>query len=157
MTFSTSFSVADTDWLQSETLVVSCEGVDCPAFPGFDGDSDSATDCTDTCPSTQNAASGGKCASVLSGLVVATSTSCTSDGDCTGFCTLGQEPEACLCHSDIDGNNKVDLADLVVLKGEFLVSCPPSACSADITGDSKVDLSDLVIIKAEFLRSNCTP
>ena len=69
---------------------------------------------------------------------------------------MNQEPEACICHSNITGDSKVDLADLVILKAQFSKPCPPSPCSADITGDSKVDLSDLVILKAEFLRTNCT-
>ncbi len=157
ITFSTSWNVSNPYWVQSESVVVSCEGGDCPAFPTFDADSDSITACNDTCPSTPNGPILGKCAKSLSGLTVATSTTCTNNGQCSGgFCLLNQQPEACICHSNITGDSKVDLADLVILKAQFSKPCPPSPCSADITGDSKVDLSDLVILKAEFLRTNCT-
>ena len=155
--FSTSWDVSNPYWVQSESVLVSCEGGDCPAFPTFDADSDSFTACNDTCPTTPNGSILGKCAKSLSGLVVATNTTCTNNGQCSGgVCLLNQEPEACLCHSDIDSNKKVNLADLVIVKAQFSKPCPPSPCSADITGDAKVDLSDLVIMKAEFLRTNCT-
>jgi hypothetical protein len=161
--FSTSFTVDNAYWVQSETLVVGCEGVDCPAFPDFDGDSDSATDCSDTCPSTPNAAGGGRCASVLSGLVVATNTPCTDNGDCTGFCTLSQEPEACVCHADVTGSvegvpdGEVGLSDLVKMKIEYFNTCPPGPCLADLNGDGEVGIGDLVIMKVEYFRGNCTP
>ena len=88
--------------------------------------------------------------------MVVTDDSCTDDSQCPSFCTLNQEPEACICHADIDKDNKVALADLLILKTEFSVSCPPSPCSADINDDGKVDLTDLLILKTEFFRDNCT-
>jgi len=62
-----------------------------------------------------------------------------------------------ICESDINCDTKVDLTDLVTLKGEFLLACPPSPCNADFNSDGKVDLSDLVIMKGEFLQSDCCP
>jgi hypothetical protein len=68
--------------------------------------------------------------------------------------------DACECYADITGTSgKVDVADLVVMKNEFLrVDCainPP--CNADCNGDGKVNVADLVIMKGEFLRDDCPP
>jgi hypothetical protein len=62
-----------------------------------------------------------------------------------------------LCEADLNCDTKVDLNDLVTLKGEFLLTCPPSPCNADINGDGKVELADLVIMKGEFLKTDCCP
>ena len=56
------------------------------------------------------------------------------------------------CYADCNCDRKVDLADLVIMKGEFLQSCP---CQADCNGDNQVNLGDLVIMKAQFLRTDC--
>jgi hypothetical protein len=60
------------------------------------------------------------------------------------------------CCADCNGDNKVDLNDLVIMKGEFLRDdCATNPCQADCNGDDKVDLSDLVIMKDQFLRTDC--
>ena len=71
------------------------------------------------------------------------------------------------CQADIapipDGNCKVDLSDLMLMKQEFnRTDCSPgNPCHADIApapdGNNKVDLSDLVVMKGEFLRPDCCP
>jgi len=63
--------------------------------------------------------------------------------------------DSCRCRADITSNGKVDLSDLVIMKGEFMKTCPPSPCSADVDGNGKVDLADLVIMKSEFMRNDC--
>jgi hypothetical protein len=51
------------------------------------------------------------------------------------------------CNSDL----KVDLADLVIMKGEFFkTDCVENPCLADCNGDNKVDLADLVLMKEQF-------
>jgi hypothetical protein len=51
------------------------------------------------------------------------------------------------CNSDF----KVDLADLVIMKGEFLrKDCAEHPCLADCNVDNKVDLADLVLMKDQF-------
>jgi len=44
-TFSTSWTVLNPYWVQSLNWIATCEGLDCPAFPDFDDDSDSVTVC----------------------------------------------------------------------------------------------------------------
>ncbi len=63
--------------------------------------------------------------------------------------------DSCRCRADITSNGKVDLNDLVIMKGEFMKFCPPSPCLADVDGNGKVDLADLVIMKSEFMRNDC--
>jgi hypothetical protein len=91
-------------------------------------------------------------------------TTCSSDTDCaTGeTCDLAQADfnsngcgDACECYADIAVNGKVDLNDLVIMKGEFMKPCPPSLCTADLNDDNKVDLNDLVLMKREFNRTGC--
>ena len=51
------------------------------------------------------------------------------------------------CNSDL----KVDLADLVIMKGEFFrTDCVENPCLADCNVDNKVDLADLVLMKEQF-------
>jgi hypothetical protein len=64
--------------------------------------------------------------------------------------------DACECHADCNGDRKVNLADLVIMKREFLsTDCATNPCSADCNYDNKVNLADLVMMKGEFLRANC--
>ena len=57
----------------------------------------------------------------------------------------------CLCDFNRDG--RVGLADLVIMKNEFLrTDCDVNPCHADCNGDGIVDLTDLSIIKEEFTR-----
>ncbi len=61
------------------------------------------------------------------------------------------------CQADCSNSGKVDLADLVIMKGEFLrTDCShQNPCQADCNNNGKVDLGDLVIMKGEFLKSGC--
>ena len=95
------------------------------------------------------------------GVVVSRWVSCTSDGDCVtgeicdmdqGDCNTNGIGDACEKYADANGDGKVDLSDLVIMKGEFLQPCPPSPCSSDCNGDGKIDLNDLVIMKEQFLQ-----
>ena len=55
-TFSTSWTVLNPYWVQSLNWIATCEGLDCPAFPDFDDDSDGVTVCEDNCPDDPNPA-----------------------------------------------------------------------------------------------------
>lgn len=58
------------------------------------------------------------------------------------------------CDSDCNSDNKVNLADLVIVKEDFLrEDCHSNQCRADFNDDSKVDLEDLSVLKYEFLRT----
>lgn len=62
-----------------------------------------------------------------------------------------------MCYADYNCDTKVNLADLVLIKGEFLRNdCAIDPCEADCNCDAKVDLSDLVTTKAEFLKNDCS-
>lgn len=133
-----------------------------------DQELDGIGDVCDNCPATPNGPYLGSCVRIVSGLFVSAEFQggdCTNNGDCgfDQFCLLSQNDgnengigDVCECYSDFDGNTKVDLADLVIMKGEFLrTDCNTNPCVSDITGDGKVDVADLVIIKLEYLRVNC--
>lgn len=134
-----------------------------------DQDLDGIGDVCDNCPNTPNGPYLGSCVRIVGNLFVAAEFQggvCTENGDCgfDQFCLLSQNDgngngigDVCECYSDFNGDTKVDLADLVIMKTEFLrTDCDTIPCLSDITGDGKVDLADLVIIKLEFLRINCT-
>ncbi len=60
------------------------------------------------------------------------------------------------CYADCNCDTEVNLADLVIMKQEFLrTDCAVNQCAADCNDDNRVDLSDLVMMKGEFLRSDC--
>ncbi len=64
--------------------------------------------------------------------------------------------DACECHADSNADQKVDLADLVIMKQEFLrTDCDTNPCNADCNYDNSVDLADLVMMKEDFFRSDC--
>ncbi len=64
--------------------------------------------------------------------------------------------DACECHADCNVDQKVNLADLVIMKQQFMWNCSQQpSCEADCNYDNTVDLSDLVMMKEEFLRSDC--
>ena len=138
----------------------------CISIPaqGLDTDSDGILDDTDNCIKIPNGPDLGTCVQTVSGMVVSAGTTCNSDDDCvTGEnCDMTQGDinsngcgDACECYADITCDGKVDLSDLVIMKQEFLLPCPPSSCSADLNGDDKVDLGDLVIMKTQFLKTDC--
>ena len=94
---------------------------------------------------------------------------CNSSDECEvdEYCDMDQGDingngigDACEnCYANCNCDTKVDLADLVIMKEEFLRDdCnEPDPCYADTDKDGKVNLSDLVIMKYEFLRDNCPP
>ena len=57
--------------------------------------------------------------------------------------------------------NKDDLADLVILRDEFLRNdcCAPGSdpCLSDCSGDCRVDLTDEVMLARYFMTNNCCP
>ena len=57
------------------------------------------------------------------------------------------------CSADCNGDEKVCLSDVVIMKQEFLRDdCSELyPCQADCNGDNKVDLEDLSVMKFEFL------
>ena len=128
-----------------------------------DNDSDLYTVCGDinNCPSTPNGSTLGTCAKLAGGVIIGTGVTCLNYEDCEEgeYCQMEQGDVnnngiggACECYADVNCSTKVDLADLVIMKGEFLQSCP---CQADCNGDNVVNLGDLVIMKTQFMRSNC--
>ena len=68
-----------------------------------------------------------------------------------GVITLENLPSQ--CSADCNGDEKVCLADVVIMKQEFLRNdCSElDPCLADCNGDNKVDLEDLSVMKYEFL------
>ena len=67
-----------------------------------------------------------------------------------GIVTLENIPAPCL--ADCNGDEKVCLADVVIMKQEFLrEDCDINPCQADCNGDNKVDLIDLSVMRYEFL------
>lgn len=59
--------------------------------------------------------------------------------------------DSCECHADCDSDQKVNIADLVIMKTEFM----QTPVNADCNYDNKVDIADLVMMKNEFMRSDC--
>jgi hypothetical protein len=93
------------------------------------------------------------------GVVCSDNTDCDTGQDCDtlqGDMNSNGIGDCCECYADVTGTTgKVDVSDLVVMKGEFNQPCPPSLCTADLNGDNKVDLNDLLIMKTEFLSVGC--
>jgi len=130
------------------------------------GDTDGAGDACDNCSAKPNGPVLGTCVKPVSGLMSTSGTTCSDNDDCVvalgEICDLGQGDsnnngcgDACECYADIVVNGKVELNDLVIMKGEFQKPCPPSLCTADLNDDNKVDLADLVLMKREFNRTGC--
>jgi len=91
---------------------------------------------------------------------------CTSDTVCSasgGTCQLEQGDgngngvgDACECYADCNRDTRVNLTDLVIMKGEFFrADCDTNPCQADSNGDNQVNLSDLVIMKIQYFRTGC--
>ena len=60
------------------------------------------------------------------------------------------------CSADCNIDGKVDLSDLVIMKGEFgRDDCDINPCQSDCNYDYNINLSDLVIMKNEFLIDGC--
>ena len=101
-----------------------------------DNDSDLYTVCGDinNCPSTPNGSTLGTCAKLAGGVIIGTGVTCLNYEDCEEdeYCQMEQGDvnnngmgEACECYADVNCSTKVDLADLVVMKTQFLrTDCP---------------------------------
>jgi hypothetical protein len=133
----------------------------CPHDYNNDVDEDGVCGDIDNCPGTPNGLNLGTCANISLGVIQGTGRTCTNGADCgtNEICELFQFDindngvgDVCECYADVNCSAKVDLADLVIMKGEFLQSCP---CQADCNGDYQVNLGDLVIMKEQFCRSGC--
>jgi cytochrome c553 len=130
-----------------------------------DDDNDGVIDSVDNCPEHPNGEFLGTCVTESGGLVIGTGAWCASDDDCKDgeYCQKNQGDynvnstgDACECYADINGDSKVNLADLVCMKGEFLRDdCAINFCCADCNVDNHVNLADLLIMKVQFLRTNC--
>ena len=63
------------------------------------------------------------------------------------------------CPADFNGDNIVNILDLVVLRGNFGTDCvllpPGETCIGDATGDGVVNILDLVQLRMDFGRSDC--
>ena len=54
------------------------------------------------------------------------------------------------CPSDVDGDNDIDVDDLLSLLGEFGRDCSVQDCSADVDGNGVVDVNDLLDMLGVF-------
>jgi hypothetical protein len=128
---------------------------------GFPGNT-----CTeDNCPYAPNGTGMGSCVKIVGGVKKSTGVVCSDNTDCStgqtcdtlqGDMNSDGIGDCCECYADIAASfGKVDLNDLVMMKGEFLKPCPPSPCTSDLNVDGKVDLNDLVVMKTEFLSTGC--
>lgn len=139
-----------------------------------DQDADSALGICDNCPDQPNGQLLGTCVRAMGSppfnIIVGVGshlTTCAADTACNyqagEFCQLSQGDsnnngigDACECYADVNCSTKVDLADLVIMKAEFLrTDCATNPCSADCNGDHQVNLTDLVVMKTQFLRNGC--
>lgn len=120
----------------------------------------------DNCSSIPNGTGLGTCVKTVSGVVLGTGLPCTGGfHDCGEgeMCDMYQEDfndngigDACECYADCNCDTKIDLGDLVIMRGEFSrTDCATNPCQADCNGDNKVDLADLVIMKDQFLQTDC--
>jgi hypothetical protein len=131
----------------------------------WDIDCDGILNNDDNCPNSPNGTDLGTCANIFLGVIQSAGTTCIRGEDCgvNEFCDLFQFDindngigDVCECYADCNRDTKVNLADLVIMKGEFLrTDCAAAPCDADCNWDNKVDLDDLVITKSEFLRTAC--
>jgi len=137
---------------------------------GTDGDG-MCDDDEDNCISHSNGPDEGTCVMDVSGVIVnytvgdpPSSVSCTSDDDCAstgGFCQKYQGDyngngigDACEGYADVDGNGGVNLADLMVLIGEYgRTDCnddPLPPCQFDINDDGRVSAWDFLILLLQY-------
>ena len=130
-----------------------------------DPDKDGMSSNVDNCPLVPNGPLLGTCLNLIGGVLVVTEATCVSSQDCeeNGLCDMSQLDsndngigDDCECFADCNSDTKVNLADLVMMKEEFLRDdCAVNPCYADCNGDNQVNLSDLVIMKTQFLRTDC--
>jgi len=133
-TFSTSWTVSNPYWIQSESLIVHCEGVDCPAVPDADGDT--VIDCDDNCPKHPNPGQ--------------------EDIYPPGGNGIG---DACECEADFDCDFDVDAVDVTAFLGDFgrgQYNNPCSSgdrCNGDFLCDGDVDATDVTKFLEDFGRN----
>ena len=135
-TFSTSWTVLNPYWVQSLNWIATCDGLDCPAFPDFDDDSDGITVCHDNCPAVPNSTQDDSYPPLGNGL-----------GD------------ACDCEGNFDCDGDCDGTDAATFKLDFGRStfdrpCTSSeTCNGDFACDGDVDGTDAALFKLDFGRS----
>ena len=132
-----------------------------------DKDNDGILNGEDNCSETPNGPEVGTCVQEVGGVFIGCGISCMLDDDCRsgescqrgqGDCNANGIGDVCECYADFDCNMIITLADLIVMKQQFLRDdCDVNSCEADCNGDDRVNLGDLVIIKMQFLRSDCPP
>ncbi len=141
-----------------------------------DNDCDGVQDISDNCfvtgspdTDTPNGPARGSCAATTSGVVYGTGIDCMDAAECLAgqTCQKNQEDynangvgDVCECYANIDINmspSKVDIFDLLVMKGEYgRMDCNQvTPCDADIDGNGKVDIFDLLIMKSQYNWTNC--
>ena len=136
-TFSTSWTVSNAHWIQSLSWILSCEGLDCPAFPGFDDDTDGVTACHDNCPDDYNPVQ--------------------EDTYPPGGNGIG---DACDCEGDLNCDGNVDATDVTALledfgRSSFFNPCTTlDHCNGDFQCDGNVDAADVTIFLEDFGRSS---
>ena len=136
-TFSLSFgNVLNPYWVQSLSWVVSCDGVDCPAYPTFDDDSDGITACFDNCPDHANAGQ--------------------EDSYPQGGNGIG---DACECEVDFNCDRNVDGIDVDAFltdfgRNAFNNECTNDLpCNGDVNCDGNVDGIDVTLFLGDFGRN----
>ncbi len=130
-----------------------------------DDDNDGTLDGVDNCPNHPNGELLGTCVVESGDIVMGTGIWCTSSDECEnveycqknqGDCNSNSIGDVCECYVDVNDDAKVNLADLVLMKGEFLRDdCATNLCVADCNLDHQVNLEDLLIMKVQFLKNDC--
>ncbi len=108
-----------------------------------DSDNDGIIDRDDNCPEVPNGLISGTCEKIVSGVFLGTGVICTDSEECEEgeFCDMVQFDfnsngigDACECYADCNCDTKVNLADLVLTKNEFLRDdCPACATTSIVT------------------------
>jgi hypothetical protein len=132
-----------------------------------DIDGDGVGTLCDNCPYHPNGSVVGTCIKMIGNVPIGVEKFCTGAGDCPSneICDMSQKDlnnngvgEACECYADFNYDAKIDLADIVKIKPEYLtLDCNANSCETDANYDNKVNISDLLILRAQFMRTNCLP
>jgi hypothetical protein len=123
--------------------------------------------CDDNCPDTPNGFDLGTCSKTFSDLIIGTKITCTDNSTCgSGICQMEQQDyngngvgDVCECYANLNGDNKVNSSDLLLLKIDYNRSncSPENPCIADINKNGSVNSQDLLIMKVQYNRNNCPP
>ena len=140
---------------------------------GLDLEADGVHDDEDNCISHSNGPEEGTCVMDVSGVIVSyrvgdppSAVTCLDDNDCLatgGFCQKYQGDyngngtgDACEGYADVNDSGGVDLADLMILIGEYRrTDCnddppPDPPCQFDINDDGRVSAWDLIILLLQY-------